>query len=244
MPVERLDGPWPSRPARVTSASASGAELRIKSGSGDVHIDRPTRPRRCPPAAATSRSAPRNGPLVIKTGSGDLEIGRALDGVSMSTGTGDMRSTGPRASSAPSAPPATSSRHPGRRPRLDRPDHRQRRVHSNLRGAGQPEPGPDYVELRAKTVSGDISSSKSETTPQPPTTTQEITMNDQSVLNEQLTRHLINERITPAAEPHLETGSRRHRLAQRRGRRRRRSTSRCATSSPWRWASTARWARS
>ena len=29
-------------------------------------------------------------------------------------------------------------------------------IHSNLEGAGQPEDGADYVELRAKTVSGDI----------------------------------------------------------------------------------------
>ena len=29
-------------------------------------------------------------------------------------------------------------------------------IHSDLRGAGQPEPGADYIELRAKTVSGDI----------------------------------------------------------------------------------------
>ena len=29
-------------------------------------------------------------------------------------------------------------------------------VRSDLEGAGQPEPGADYVELRARTVSGDI----------------------------------------------------------------------------------------
>jgi DUF4097 and DUF4098 domain-containing protein YvlB len=29
-------------------------------------------------------------------------------------------------------------------------------ISSDLRGAGQPEPGADYIELRAKTVSGDI----------------------------------------------------------------------------------------
>ena len=40
-------------------------------------------------------------------------------------------------------------------------------------------------------------------------------MNDQSYLNEQLTRHLISERVARAAEPHIETGSRRHRLAER-----------------------------
>jgi hypothetical protein len=40
-------------------------------------------------------------------------------------------------------------------------------------------------------------------------------MNDQSFLNEQLTHHVINERVARAAEPHLQTGSRRHRIAER-----------------------------
>ena len=40
-------------------------------------------------------------------------------------------------------------------------------------------------------------------------------MNGQTIDNEQLTRHLINERVARAAEPHLETGSRRHRMAER-----------------------------
>jgi len=33
------------------------------------------------------------------------------------------------------------------------------------------------------------------------------------VLNEELSRHLINERVARAAEPHVHTGSRRHRIA-------------------------------
>jgi hypothetical protein len=40
-------------------------------------------------------------------------------------------------------------------------------------------------------------------------------MNDQAYLNEQLAHHLISERVARASEPHLRTGSRRHRLAQR-----------------------------
>lgn len=40
-------------------------------------------------------------------------------------------------------------------------------------------------------------------------------MNDQAFFNEQLSRHLIHERVARAAEPHLHTGSRRHRLAKR-----------------------------
>jgi hypothetical protein len=40
-------------------------------------------------------------------------------------------------------------------------------------------------------------------------------MNDNAYLNEQLTHHLISERVARASEPHLHTGSRRHRLAER-----------------------------
>lgn len=39
-------------------------------------------------------------------------------------------------------------------------------------------------------------------------------MNAQSVMNEQLTHHLINERVARAAEPHIRTASRRHRIAE------------------------------
>jgi hypothetical protein len=39
-------------------------------------------------------------------------------------------------------------------------------------------------------------------------------MNDQAFLNEQIAHHLIHERVARASEPHIHTGSRRHRLAQ------------------------------
>jgi hypothetical protein len=39
-------------------------------------------------------------------------------------------------------------------------------------------------------------------------------MTDQTFFNEQLTHHLIHERVARASEPHLHTGSRRHRLAE------------------------------
>jgi hypothetical protein len=39
-------------------------------------------------------------------------------------------------------------------------------------------------------------------------------MNDQSYMNEQITRHLIHERVQRASEPHVHTGPRRHRLAE------------------------------
>jgi hypothetical protein len=39
-------------------------------------------------------------------------------------------------------------------------------------------------------------------------------MNDQSALNEQLTHHLIRERVARASEPHIRTAPRRQRIAQ------------------------------
>jgi len=39
-------------------------------------------------------------------------------------------------------------------------------------------------------------------------------MTNDQFFNEQLSRHLINERVARASEPHIHTGSRRHRLAQ------------------------------
>jgi hypothetical protein len=40
-------------------------------------------------------------------------------------------------------------------------------------------------------------------------------MNDHAYLNEKLAHHLIHERVARAAEPHVHTAPRRHRLAQR-----------------------------
>ena len=40
-------------------------------------------------------------------------------------------------------------------------------------------------------------------------------MTAETYLNEQVSHHLINERVARASEPHIHTGSRRHRLARR-----------------------------
>ena len=39
-------------------------------------------------------------------------------------------------------------------------------------------------------------------------------MNSDTYVHEQLAHHLIHERVARASEPHLHTGSRRHRLAE------------------------------
>jgi DUF4097 and DUF4098 domain-containing protein YvlB len=135
-----------TQPVRVKSGSGdvairtAAAEVTVSTGSGDVKIGDTT------------------GPTAVKTGSGDLRIGRARSDIGLTTGSGDLdidvitagrvqakgASGGVRIGVPPGVPVWTDvSTITGR-------------IHSTLDGAGQPEPGADYVEVRAKTVSGDI----------------------------------------------------------------------------------------
>ncbi len=112
----------------------------VSTGSGDVEL-------------GTTKA-----PTVVKTGSGDLEIGYAKEGVSMSTGSGDMRirhaSKGKVSAKGASGDVLIGI--PAGTPVWTDLTTVSGDISSDLQGAGQPEPGADYVELRAKTVSGDI----------------------------------------------------------------------------------------
>jgi DUF4097 and DUF4098 domain-containing protein YvlB len=133
-------------------------ELRVKSGSGDIEVDRLG-------AAAT-----------ISTGSGDVEIGTAQGDVQVKSGSGDMRvreAHSDVALSTASGDLAVGRMHRGSLQAKNVSGDIQvgipanvpvwtdisavtGSVSSNLEGAGQPEEGQDYIEVRAKTVSGDI----------------------------------------------------------------------------------------
>ncbi len=133
-------------------------EARIKSGSGDVRV------RRADSAALVSTGSGdvelgvASGPVVVKTGSGDLRVATADGDVSMSTGSGDAvverlnRGTfsvkGASGDVAVGVPPGV--------PVWTDLSSISGRVQSNLVGAGTPADGQDHIELRAKTVSGDI----------------------------------------------------------------------------------------
>ena len=136
----------------------AGAELRIKSGSGDVDVSHTKGALSVSTGSGDVEIGSTNGQAVIKTGSGDLEIGRADDGVSMSTGSGDMKigSATKGKFSAKGASGDVLIGIPAGVPVWTDLTTVSGTIHSDLRGAGQPEPGQDYVELRAKTVSGDI----------------------------------------------------------------------------------------
>ena len=146
-----------SRPAPATSASTTCAATssqerlrrlgvgqvggpRISTGSGDVTV-------------GTARGKP-----VVKTGSGDLGRRGRTATSSFSTGSGDLSSTRRTAAGSPSrAPPATSAIGVPAASRCGPTSPPSpARIRSDLEGAGQPAEGQDYIEVRAKTVSGDI----------------------------------------------------------------------------------------
>jgi DUF4097 and DUF4098 domain-containing protein YvlB len=118
----------------------AGGVTSISTGSGDVHV-----------GTAVAQT-------VVKTGSGDLEVADASHDVSLTTGSGDMvvsRAHRGRVS-AKGASGDVRIGIPAGVPVWTDISTITGDVRSNLTGAGKPEPGADHVEVRARTVSGDI----------------------------------------------------------------------------------------
>jgi DUF4097 and DUF4098 domain-containing protein YvlB len=136
----------------------AGAELRIKSGSGDVDVTHAEGALQVSTGSGDVMIGSTAGPAVVKTGSGDLEIGQAGDDVSLTTGSGDLKiATATKGKvTAKGASGDVLIGVPAGVPVWTDLSTVSGDIRSNLQGAGQPEPGQDYIELRAKTVSGDI----------------------------------------------------------------------------------------
>jgi DUF4097 and DUF4098 domain-containing protein YvlB len=133
-------------------------DVRVKSGSGDIEIDKV------------------DGVVTITTGSGDVAIGAAVKSVDVRSGSGDLRVRD--AADSISLSTASGDLHvdrmqrgellaknvsgditvgvPANVPVWTDISSITGQVSSDLQGAGEPEEGQDYIEIRAKTVSGDI----------------------------------------------------------------------------------------
>ena len=134
------------------------AELRVKSGSGDVNLGHGGGAVAVSTGSGDVEIGRSESAAVVKTGSGDLRVRESHDDVSMATGSGDFlldhakrgRITAKGASGdvvvgIPTGVPVWTDL-----------TTVSGRIRSSLEGAGQPDEGQDHVELRAKTVSGDI----------------------------------------------------------------------------------------
>ncbi len=132
--------------------------LRVKSGSGDVRVDHAEGDVVVSTGSGDVRVVESRATVSAKSGSGDLSVGDASADVSFTTGSGDFvvesqrrgRVTGKGASGdvrigIPAGVPVWTDL-----------TTVSGVIHSSLAGAGQPEPGADHVELRVKTVSGDV----------------------------------------------------------------------------------------
>ncbi|MGZ8743470.1 MAG: DUF4097 family beta strand repeat-containing protein [Nocardioides sp.] len=148
----------------------------VEAGSGDLEVGEITGDLRAKSGSGTVEVGSAGGSASVSTGSGDVEIGLATNAVSVKSGSGDMRVRDARADvalSTASGDLVVDMMHRGQLEaknvsgdiRVGIPagvpvwtdvSSVTGRVHSTLVGAGQPEEGQDFVELRAKTVSGDI----------------------------------------------------------------------------------------
>ncbi len=133
-------------------------ELRIKSGSGDIMVGRAGADVTISTGSGDVKIDTADGPTVVKTGSGDFKVTEAQADIAMSTGSGDLV-IGTANRGRVTAKGASGDVHvgiPAGVPVWTDVSTVSGRIRSSLTGAGEPEEGADYVELRAKTVSGDI----------------------------------------------------------------------------------------
>ena len=136
--------------------------LKIKSGSGDVEVGEAGGTSSISTGSGDVAVETTRGPSVVKTGSGDLSIGAAHDDTSFSTGSGDVsvdlvdrgRLTVKGASGDVSIGVKAGV------PVWTDITTVSGTIRSELQGAGQPQEGQDHIEVRAKTVSGDIALSE------------------------------------------------------------------------------------
>jgi DUF4097 and DUF4098 domain-containing protein YvlB len=132
--------------------------LRTKSGSGDVSVDRVGQSVSISTGSGNVEIGSAGGAIEARSGSGDMRVRDASEDVSFSTGSGDLTLDLVHRGSvrAKNASGDITVGIPDGVPVWTDVNTVTGSVHSSLQGAGEPEEGQDFVELRAKTVSGDI----------------------------------------------------------------------------------------
>lgn len=133
-------------------------ELRIKSGSGDVAIRESAAALSVSTGSGDLEIGVSHGRAVVKTGSGDVTVTESTDDVSLSTGSGDLSIRTARRGRITVKGASSDVRIgvPEGLPVWTDITSLTGRLHSGVAGAGQPEEGADHLEVRATTVSGDV----------------------------------------------------------------------------------------
>ncbi|CAN7639109.1 DUF4097 family beta strand repeat-containing protein [Devosia sp. LjRoot16] len=122
------------------SVTQSGAVVEVSTGSGDVQL-------------GTTRGA-----TSVKTGSGDIRVGDAGTDVTLRTGSGDL-TVGTARRGRVTVEGASGDAHVGVPAGIavwTDISTVTGQIRSSLHGAGQPKDGADYLEIRARIVTGDV----------------------------------------------------------------------------------------
>lgn len=140
------------------SIDSAHAELEIKSGSGQVAASHTKSSVAVSTGSGDIELGTTAGPAVAKTGSGDFRVVEALSDVSLSTGSGDLLVETARQGRIQVKGASGDVRIgiPAGIPVWTDISTVSGDIRSDLDGAGEPIEGGDYIEVRAKTASGDI----------------------------------------------------------------------------------------
>lgn len=142
----------------VSVAEVDG-DVRVRTGSGAVDLGRVAGAASVSTGSGDVCLGQALGTAVVKTGSGDLEVGESTADLTSKTGSGDVvvRTARRGRILVKGASTRVHVGIPAGTPVWTDLTTVSGRVSSTLAPVGQPEPGADHLELRATTVSGDIS---------------------------------------------------------------------------------------
>lgn len=141
----------------ITIRTIEGS-ANLGSGSGDIRVDRLQGPAQVSSGSGDVEIGYAGAPLSLKSGSGDLKVHDATGDIALASGSGDLLVDRFPAGklTAKNASGDIRVGIPAGVPVWTDVTSVSGRVRSTLEGAGQPSEGQQYVELRAKTVSGDV----------------------------------------------------------------------------------------
>lgn len=141
----------------IEVASVLG-DLRVKSGSGGLEVDALGGSASVSTGSGDVEVGIARGEVIVKSGSGDMRVREAHTDVALSTASGDLTVDLLHRGSLQATNVSGDIRVgiPANVPVWTDISCVTGSVSSNLDGAGQPEEGQDFIEVRAKTVSGDI----------------------------------------------------------------------------------------
>jgi DUF4097 and DUF4098 domain-containing protein YvlB len=136
----------------------AGAELTVKSGSGDLLVVEAGAAVSVSTGSGNVQVWTARGAVAAKTGSGDVVVREADADVSLTTGSGDLtvRTVRRGRVTVKGASGDVALGIPAGTPVWTDISTVSGDIRSGLRPAGKPEDGASHVEVRARTVSGDV----------------------------------------------------------------------------------------